>query len=61
MPGDTLAMIDGTNARAHQQVTGREKGGGDPWLGRSRGGWGSKLHLVTNRPGKPIVAALTAG
>lgn len=32
-----------------------------PELGRSRGGWGSKLHLVTERGGKPIVCALTAG
>ncbi len=37
------------------------KGGADPHLGRSRGGWGSKLHLVTERAGKPIVAELTAG
>lgn len=30
-------------------------------MGRSRGGWGSKLHLITERSGKPIVCALTAG
>ena len=40
---------------------GPEKGGADPNLGRSRGGWGSKLHLITDRCGKPIVCALTAG
>lgn len=30
-------------------------------MGRSRGGWGSKLHLITERAGKPVVVTLTAG
>jgi hypothetical protein len=30
-------------------------------LGRSRGGWGSKLHLVTDRKGTPLAAVVTAG
>jgi transposase len=30
-------------------------------LGRSRGGYGSKLHLITERSGKPVVAEVTAG
>src|SRR5215210_2817452 len=40
---------------------GREKGGAAAELGRSRGGWGSKLHLISERRGRPIVAALTEG
>src|SRR5215207_4884208 len=33
----------------------------DHGLGRSRGGFGSKRHLTTERGGKPIAATLTAG
>ncbi len=58
----SLTMIDGSTIRAHQQAAGGpSKRGADAHLGRSRGGWGSKLHLVTERRGKPIVVALTAG
>jgi len=41
---------------------GREKGDPpDQGLGRSRGGFSSKLHLITERRGKPITLRLTAG
>lgn len=30
-------------------------------MGRSRGGWGSKLHLVTDGRGTPLAALVTAG
>ena len=40
---------------------GGQKGGGDQALGRSRGGWGTKLHLRTDRAGKPVTWTLTAG
>lgn len=33
----------------------------DHALGRSRGGWGSKLHLVTDGHGVPLAALITAG
>jgi transposase len=33
----------------------------DHHLGRSRGGWGSKLHLVTDGNGLVLAAAVTAG
>ncbi len=33
----------------------------DHGLGRSRGGFGTKIHLVTDRNGVPIVAAVSAG
>ncbi len=32
-----------------------------PELGRSRGGWGSKRHLVTERGGKPLLGEVTEG
>lgn len=40
---------------------GGQKGGGDQALGRSRGGWGTKLHLRTERGGKPLCWSLTVG
>lgn len=33
----------------------------DHGLGRSRGGFGSKIHLITDRNGVPIAAKITAG
>jgi len=33
----------------------------DHGLGRSRGGFGSKIHLITDRRGVPIAAKITAG
>lgn len=33
----------------------------DHGLGRSRGGFGSKIHLITDRQGVPIAAKITAG
>jgi transposase len=38
---------------------GRERG--DHALGRSRGGWGSKFHLVVDGHGIPLAAVVTAG
>ena len=40
---------------------GREKGGGDQALGRSRGGWGTKVHLRVERKGRPVVLLLSGG
>jgi transposase len=53
-------MIDGTNVRAHRHAAGA-RGGHPQALGRSRGGFGSKLHLRCDRQGKPLVFVLTAG
>lgn len=33
----------------------------DQALGRSRGGWGTKVHLVTDGKGLPLAAVVTAG
>jgi transposase len=40
---------------------GGPKGGGDQALGRSRGGFTTKIHLRAERGGKPICAVLTPG
>jgi transposase len=57
-----ITMIDSTSSRAYQHVAGARKGDPDDHgLGRSRGGLRSKLHLTTERGGKPNAATLTAG
>lgn len=58
----SLTMIDSSNIRAHQHAAGARKKGGvaGECLGRSRGGFGSKLHLTTERHGKPIATQLSA-
>jgi hypothetical protein len=40
-------MLDSTIVRAHQQAAKAEKRGSDKALGRSRGGWTTKHHLLT--------------
>ncbi|WP_066338634.1 IS5 family transposase [Azohydromonas lata] len=62
----TLMCIDGTNVRAHRAAAGAKDttACGEPAdhaLGRSRGGWGTKVHLVTDGAGLALVAALTPG
>jgi len=57
-------FVDGTSIRAHQHAAGarRVQGGQDQQaLGRSRGGFSTKLHVRTERSGKPLVLLLTAG
>ncbi|MFG2053102.1 IS5 family transposase [Micromonospora sp. NPDC048930] len=67
--------VDSTIARAHQHSAGArrcsqqqlEPPGGvhtepaDHALGRSRGGWTTKLHLACEQGGKPLSMLLTAG
>ena len=67
--------VDSTIARAHQHAAGArtrpdlqaEPPGGrsaepaDHALGRSRGGWTTKLHLACEQGGKPLSMLLTAG
>lgn len=57
-----LHFVDSTMVRAHQHAAGAK--GADPpaeALGRSRGGFSAKLHLRSERGGKPLVVVLTAG
>lgn len=72
---DWQVSVDSTIVRAHQHAAGarrdpgtqREKPGGvehepaDHALGRSRGGWGTKLHLACEQGQKPLAMLLTAG
>lgn len=54
-------MIDGANIRAHPQAAGAKKGAPTHTSAGVKGGWGSTLHLVTERSGKPVVCVLTPG
>lgn len=61
-----LWCIDGSNVRSHKPAAGvgkkllmREPA--DHALGRSRGGWGTKLHLVTDGAGLPLAIKLSPG
>ncbi|HEX5500623.1 MAG TPA: IS5 family transposase [Thermomicrobiales bacterium] len=56
-----MHFLDGTTIRAHQSAAGAKKRGGDQALGRSRGGFSTKIHLRTERGGKPICGVLTPG
>jgi hypothetical protein len=40
---------------------GGQKGGADQALGRSRGGFGTKIHIVVDALGNPVEFVLTAG
>ncbi|WP_431272477.1 IS5 family transposase [Dankookia sp. P2] len=54
-------MVDGTNIRAHRHAAGGKGGQHAQALGRSRGGFGSKLHLRCDRRGRPMAFVLTPG
>ena len=62
-----LHFVDATVIRAHQHAAGARRdgaaGGGEnvEALGRSQGGFSTKLHLRAEGGGKPIAAVLTAG
>ena len=58
--------VDGSSVRAHRAASGASKKTGsieprDHALGRSRGGFGTKLHLVTDRRGVPLGRARDGG
>jgi len=55
-------ILDSTVIRAHQHAAGAIKQGGvDQALGRSRGGFGTKLHIAVDGLGNPIEFILTGG
>lgn len=56
-----LWFIDGSCVRATRAAAGAASGSGDRALGRSRGGFGTKLHLVTDSSGVPIAVSLSPG
>ena len=53
-------LRDGTVVRAHPCCR-RKKGGRDQALGRSRGGFGTKVHVRVEGWGKPVAFVLTPG
>nr|WP_197031956.1 IS5 family transposase [Hymenobacter swuensis] len=55
------AMLDSTSVRAHQHAAGQKKAAPREALGRSRGGFTSKLHVVVDALGNPLRLALTPG
>lgn len=52
--------IDSTIVRAHQQAA-SGKGGQGPCVGRSRGGFTTKIHMLVNALGRPLRFIVTAG
>ena len=58
-----LHHVDSTVIRAHQHAAGARRGRGDheQALGRSQGGFTTKLHLRAEGGGKPMAFLLTAG
>jgi hypothetical protein len=57
----SLHHVDGTIVRAHQHPAGARKGEGDEALGRSQGGFSTKIPLRAEGGGKPIAILITAG
>lgn len=60
---DAIA-IDGSNIRALKAAVGAKKHPdelNDHGLGRSRGGFGTKIHLVTDCTGLPLSLCISAG
>lgn len=58
---DMLQMIDSTIVRAHRCAAGEKTEGQNQALGRSRGGFSTKIHLRCNAVGLPIGVVLSEG
>ena len=56
-----VQMFDSTVVRAHVSAAGAKGGQHDQALGRSRGGFSTKVHLKTDFGGLPIAFHLTGG
>src|SRR5919107_5094447 len=54
-------MLDSTVIRAHAHAAGARKASGGQALGRSRGGFSTKLHLRCDGRGRPVTFHLTRG
>ncbi|MDL2264085.1 IS5 family transposase [Synergistaceae bacterium OttesenSCG-928-I11] len=54
-------MIDGTYIRAHQHAAGAKGGQEKQALGRSRGGFTTKIHAIVDALGNPLKLFLTGG
>ncbi len=58
---DMLQMIDSTIVRAHRCAAGEKTGKQNQALGRSRGGFSTKIHVRCNAAGLPIGVVLSEG
>jgi transposase len=57
-----LHFVDSTVVRAHQHAAGAKRGDAEAEaLGRSRGGYSTKIHRRAERGSKPMVVILTGG
>ena len=59
-----MHFLDSTVVRAHQHAAGARKTGREPEdeaLGRSRGGFTTKIHLRCEGYGKPVIFTVTGG
>jgi transposase len=54
-------MLDSTVIRAHQHAAGMNGGDDDQALGRSRGGFSTKIHLAVDSLGNPVEIHLSPG
>src|SRR4051812_17373437 len=54
-------MLDSSVIRAHAHAAGARRAAGEQALGRSRGGFSTKLHLRCDGRGRPVASHLTAG
>ena len=61
-PDLSAVRLDSTVVRAHVSAAGAPKNKGtDPALGRSRGGFGTQIHILANRRGRPLRLRVTGG
>lgn len=54
-------FFDGSSVRAHQHAAGAKGGQDGEALGRSRGGFSTKVHVKAEGNGKPMVVLLSVG
>lgn len=57
----SMHFVDGTVVRAHQCAAGARGGQEGEALGRSRGGFGTKIHVRAEGKGKPMAFVLSGG
>lgn len=54
-------LLDSTIVRAHQHAAGAKGGARNEAIGRSRGGWSTKVHAAVNGSGQPVRSSTTGG
>jgi transposase len=57
----SVHFVDSTIVRAHQHAAGARGGQAGEALGRSRGGFSTKIHVRADRHGMPVTLLITAG